>query len=388
MRLKILLLLITLCSSQLMAQNRSIDSLINLLSATSDKAEKIALKCKISQGYTEIGEYGKGGELANEALVEATEAKDEKGTGLAYYSLARLNQYRRDWDKALIYHYQAIQLFDAVDSHEDLAWTYLNMGIAFHAQKDYKRSIRYVGKALEIFKKIKHDQGVAYSLLNLGLPLHEYGSTDSAITRLLDAKKICMKIGDMRGVGYVHNIMGEIFLKTEKLDKALIEYSDNIIIRTKENDKRDLSFCYGSAGRIYFKQGLPKKAEIALETGAQFGIEIKANLSLKNIYLTWSQLDSLNGNHQAAYVHFKRYNHFESLLSTEEQERKIVALQYNFDAKQKEQEEKFLETQKEMEMKNLAVSSDSKNIQFALLATGSVIILLLVILLFKKAKQN
>jgi tetratricopeptide (TPR) repeat protein len=379
---------IILCSSQLVAQNRSIDSLTNLYNTTSDASEKIALKCKISQGYIEIGDYAQGDKIANEALAEATKIKDDKGLGLAYYSLARLNQYRRDWDKALIYHYQAIQLFDAVDSHEELGWTYLNMGIAFHAQKDYKRSIRYIGKAKEIFQKIEHDQGVAYSYLNLGLALHDNGSTDTAIARLLDAKKICLKIGDQRGVGYVHNITGDIYLKTGQLDKALIENLDAIKIREKENDKRDLSFLYGNVGKIYFQQSFIDKAEKALISGEQFGTDINATLALNNIYLTWSQLDSTKGNHKAAYDHFKSYTHYANLLKTEENERKIVALEYNFQKTQEEQEKENLDVKNKEQAENIAILADSKNIQIALGSTGAVIIILLVILLFKKAKRN
>ena len=388
MRSKILLLIITLCSAQLMAQNRSIDSLTNVLNITSDSPTKIAIKCKISQGYTEIGEFKKGGELANEALTEATKAKDTKGIGLAYYSLARLNQYMRDWDKAVIYHYQAIQLFDEVDSHEELSWTYLNMGIAFHAQKDYKRSIRYIQKALDLFTKIKHEQGVAYSYLNLGLALHDSGSSDTAIVRLLDAKKICVATGDLRGIGYVHNILGDLYLSIGELDKALNENFNCIKIREKENDKRDLSFQYGNVGHIYFKQGLAKKAEEALTRGEKLGIEINASVALKRIYLTWSQLDSSNGNKQAAYEHYKRYNHYENLLNTEEQDRKIVAMEYDFQTKRKEQEKEFLDFKSKQEKENAAVLTNSDNIQFALLSAGSAIIILLVILTFKKSKRN
>jgi len=388
MKSKILLFLIVFCSVQLLAQNRSIDSLTNLLNTASDNAIKVALKCKISQGYTEIGEFKKGGELANEALAEATKSQDTKGIGLTYYTLARLNQYMRDWDKALIYHYQAIQLFDEIDAHEELSWTYLNMGIAFHAQKDYKRSIRYIQKALDIFTKIKHDQGIAYSYLNLGLALHDSGSSDTAIVRLLDAKKICVNTGDLRGIGYVHNILGNIYLSIGELDKALNENFNCIKIREKENDKRDLSFQYGNVGRIYFKQGFLKKADEALTLGEKLGLEINASVALKRIYLTWSQIDSSNGNTQAAYTHFKRYNHYENVLSDEEYERKITALQYDFQTKQKEKEKEFTDFKNKQEEEKSAVLTNSNNIQFALLTAGSAIIILLVILLFKKAKRN
>lgn len=388
MKKYITFLLILLCSIQLVAQNRAIDSLTQLYDATTNTSEKIVLKCKISQGYTEIGDFNSGGKFAEEALKEASDINDQKGIGLANYTLARLNQYMRDWDKALIYHYQAAQFFDEADSHEELAWAYLNMGIAFHAKNDYTRGITYANKALEIFNKIEHKQGIAYTYLNLGLIMHDNGSSDTAMTKLLEAKKICTDIGDTRGIGYVHNIMGDIFLNTGKLDEALTENLDCIKIREKENDKRDLSICYGRIGNIYVKQDLSEKAEEALATGEKMGLEINAELALKNIYLTWSQLDSLKGNYQNAYIHFKKYSHYATILSNQENERNVAAINYAFKKEQEEREQESSNTNNEKDKKNSAVLSDSKNIQFALLATGSAIIILLVILLFKQAKKH
>ncbi len=390
MRVYVLAFITFFVGAQAMGQNRSIDSLSNLYSNSNNAGEKIALKCKISQGYTEIGDFNKAGEFAENALKEAQNLNDKKGTGLAFYTLARLNQYMRDWDNALIYHYQAVQLFDEVNAHEDLAWTYLNMGIAFDAKKDYKRAIRYENKALEFFIKIDHQQGEAYTYFNLGSTLHKKGSKDKALVRLSDAKKICVEIGDQKGVGYVHNILGDILLKAGKLDAALKENKDCILIRESENGKRDLAFLFGNVGNIYFQQNKLKKAEEALIKAEKIGLEIKADLALKNLYLTWSKLDSVQGNYREAYIHFKTYSKYATIISDEEKEGAIVASDYAF---KKEQEalaavkQRLSEESNEKQKKQEAEIAAYKNKQAALISVAA-ILLLLTIKLFKKGKKN
>ena len=78
-------------SLMVFSQNETIDSLTILLSEATTAKDEIDLKCKLSQKFTEIGEFEKGGKMANDALNAAEKSNDAKGIGLAYYSLARLN---------------------------------------------------------------------------------------------------------------------------------------------------------------------------------------------------------------------------------------------------------------------------------------------------------
>jgi len=387
MRVYVVFFLIFIVGTQVMGQNRSIDSLSNLYANSEDDSEKIALKCKISQGYTEIGDFNKGGEFAENALKEAKSINNKKGTALAYYTLARLNQYMRDWDNALIFHYQAVQLFDEVNASEDLAWTYLNMGIAFDAKEDYKRAIRYENKALELFIKIEHKQGEAYTYLNLGSTLHKSGNKKKGLARLADAKKICIEIGDQKGVGYVHNILGDILLKSGKLEAALKENKDCIIIRESENGKRDLAFLFGNVGNIYFQQKKFKESEQALIKAEKIGLEIKADLALKNLYLTRSKLDSVQGNYRAAYVHFKAYNKYATIISDKEKAGAIVASDYAFKKEQEALEkikQELIQGSAEKQEQQEAEIAGYKNKQLALVLIAVAIIAFLGIKLFKK----
>ena len=187
----------------ILAQNKAIDSLTVLLSEATKSQDVISLKCQLSQRFTEIGEFEKGGKMANDALTASTLTDNLKGKGLAYYSLARLHQYIGDWSKALTYHYLAFPIFEELNYKEELAWTYLNIGISHHAQNNPSDAIIFEKKALAIFQDLNSQQGIAYSYLNLGLALTLKKKYSKAIQQMLNARLICEEIGDDRGVGYV-----------------------------------------------------------------------------------------------------------------------------------------------------------------------------------------
>ena len=387
MKFRLLTLFILISIAPILGQNRTNDSLYQLLEKSEDPSERVAIQCKIAQGYTEIGDYKKAGEIADIALKQAIELRDHKGEGLAYYTLARLNQYMRDWDNALLYHYQAIQLFDEANAIEELAWSYLNMGIAFVAKKEYDRAIRYCNKALEAFKKINHKQGEAYSYLNLGYPLHYKGETEKALEQLEKCKVLCEEIKDQTGVGYVHNIRGDIYFEIGELDKALAENQACIEIRKTENNKRDFAIIYGRIAKIHLIKKELKKAEETLQLAEKAGLEIEAHLELRNLYMTYAELDSTKGNFKAAYDHLKASIDHGKVIVKEEREREVAAVKYSLNKEIEALQEKETQITEAYESELRECQQEaSKGQGNTLLYIAGGIIALLALLLVRKRK--
>ncbi len=375
-----LLSLLLAFSGVVFANNKNIDSLHVLLLSTDGTIEKIALECKLSESYSEIGEFELGGEYANEALITATAINDEKSIAKCYYSLSRLNQYIGDFNKALSFHYLAIPLFEKVKAHENLAWTYLNMGICYYSQKNYKPAIKIEKKALDLFNRINHHQGQAYTYLNLSLSTNDLGKQDSALALMAMAKQICTDIKDEKGLGYVYKSIAEIYEEQGEYDKAIAEILACIKIREKENDKMDLSFCYASIGNIYLKKNDPTQAEKNLLNAEKLALEIDSRITLRTVYLSLSQIDSIRGNYKEAYLNFKRYSYFNGLLSGEENQRKAAELQYTYD-KQKIKKEQGIQVEiHNTEQRNLILG-------LLLLGIGMVVVIAFSISMRKRANQ-
>ena len=384
---RILILFLTLLPAALFANNAVIDSISRLLQQESDPKREILLQCQLGQNYTEIGEFQRGGELANSALVAAREMEYEFGEATAYYSLGRLHQYMNDWNKALMYHYKAIPIFEKLAAFEELAWTYLNMGIAFHAQKNYEKALEHEYKAIDVFKKAKNRQGEAYSLLNISLAINELGYHDSAFVFMNEAKDICVEIKDLRGVGYVLNSMAEIYERMGEFEKAIEGNLECIKIRKQENDKMDLSFCYSNLGSIYLKMGQPDRSKAYLDQAEELATDIDAKAVLRTIYLYKSKIDSMNGHYSSAYMNFKRFAHYQDLLSNEENQKKAAELQHQFEKAQQDQEIEMIK--KEQAIQNEVNVQERKMMTIGIVALifGLFLVGAFSVSLYKRANQ-
>ena len=384
---RILLLCLILVPAALFSNNAAIDSISRLIQQENDPEKEIILQCQLGQNYTEIGEFQKGGELANSALMAARERGYELGEGYAYYSLARLHQYMNDWNKALTYHYKAIPIFEKLAAFEELSWTYLNMGITFHAQKNYQKALEYEYKAHEVFRKANNRKGEAYSLLNISLAINELGFHDSAFVFMNEAKDICLEIKDLRGVGYVLNSMAEIYERLGEFEKAIEGNLECIEIRKQENDKIDLSFCYSNLGSIYLKMGQPTRSLEYLKKAETLATDINEKSILRTIYLYKSKIDSINGHYSSAYMNFKRYSYYHDLLSDEENQRTAAELQHQFEKAQQDREIELIK--KEQTIQNEVNVQERKMMTIGIVALvfGLFIVGAFSVSLYKRADQ-
>lgn len=335
---QLILAFVLLASFKALAHNDAIDSLESLLKQDHPLSKRIELQCKLSQKYTEIGEFSVGGKLANEALVLASNSNDQKGKAFAYYSIARLHQYIGDFNKGLSYHYKALPIFEKEEAFEEIAWVYLNMGICFSNQRNPEKAVEHDRKALKIFNRIGHRQGEAYSYLNISLAVNELGDTDSAVFYMESAKTICEEIGDQRGLGYVYNSIADIYMQVGEYDKAIQGNLSCLLIREEENDKMDMSFCYANLGKIYLLKNDLEKAEDYLQKGKKMALAINARTNLRSIYYSLSKVSARQKNYKAAYQYFKKYEFYQRLLSNEENQRKAAELQFAYEQAQKDQE--------------------------------------------------
>jgi len=331
MKKSILILVFAFVPSLIFAQNKTIDSLTKVLKNTKDVSDQIRLRCEISQQWIEIGELVLGEKIANKALAEAKINKDKSNVALAYYSLGRLNQYHGYLKEALSFHNQAMPLFEELHLNEQLAWTYLNIGITQRALENLPKAIEFDKKALTIFKKIENKQGIAYSYINLGLAFDDSKEHERAMQQMLNAKNICLSTNDIKGLGYVYHTLGNIYENTGDYDEAVKANLSCFPLKKQYNDKMGMALSYANLTDAYFKQGSWKKSEQTVIKGEQLAKEVNSTKALSKLYLTWARLDSINGNYQEALAHFQKHTYNKSVLESEKQRGKISELEHSLD---------------------------------------------------------
>ncbi len=261
-----LLLIFFLYSFSYPSQNRKTDSLLKLVNSTSDtsKAKNLILLCK---QYLLIGDIDEGFKYAAslEELAKSnsfTKSKKDYFLAYAYQNYGSLYSAKSDYDKALAYQKQALEIRERIKDKGGIANSSNNIGNIFWYRSDYETALTYYLKALAIREETKDIRGMAVSYGNIGLIYKIQGELDQALANYLMSLKYRKEINDKEGIAAVYTSISNVIKvkgqnahnkkdQTELFNKSM-EYSMESLKISKEiDDKLQMALCYGNIGNIH-----------------------------------------------------------------------------------------------------------------------------------------
>lgn len=168
--------------------------------------------------------------------VEQSEIQGfKKGQMLALDRIGLQERYDENYEKAIDYHMQSLQLALELNDSMQLTYNYNNIAQAYRKRDLNALAIRYFHKALRIQEKI----------------------------------------GDIRGAYFTQNTLGATYLTQDDYDKALYYLSRSLEQAMKHNDKRTISYNYGSLGEVCLSKNQLDSALYYFELGKALKIELK-----------------------------------------------------------------------------------------------------------------
>ena len=150
---------------------------------------------------------------------------------------------------------------------------YNQLGNAYQPLGQYQKAIIFHEKALDIFRKIGDRQGEEYCLGNLGITYQSLGQYQQAITYHQQALDISREIGDRRGEGSCLGHLGIIYNCLGKCQKAITYYQQALDISREIGDRQGEGNSLGNLGITYQSLGQYQEAM----TYHQQSLNIKGN---------------------------------------------------------------------------------------------------------------
>jgi len=244
-------ILLVVSISQVSSKTGRPDSLLTVLSKTSDDISRSKL-------YLSVGK----------------EFQSENPDSALYY-----------FNKSVIisHKYPNDPLWDDLQSQvfRELGNTYNLLGNAYNADSCFNW-------ALKLNRKLGNDAGLAENLNSIGINKFNEGDFKQSMERLFEALAIFEKIGDKKNEANSLKRIGLLFLRTNDYDKS-IEYSKKgLHIYAQINDKLGISQCYNNLGIIFYEKSQlnNKKLEKGLLDSALFNqtksFEINKELGIKS----------------------------------------------------------------------------------------------------------
>lgn len=278
----------------------------------------------------------------------------KKGLAKAYGSKGIIFSEQSNYTKALHFYLKSVKIYEALNDQARCATIYNNIGIIFKSQSSDFKALAYFIKAQKIKEKL-NDPTISITITNIANCYLKQKNYDKAFDYYIQAKKCFDKFPNPRGLGEWYNNFGLLFKETNNHTKAIENWNLAIATFKSIDDKFGVADTYLHLGQLYLEQNQSAKAiemaKTALRLSTELGVLEQQMLSEKLL----SDCYSKQNNASLALLHYKLYNTAKDSLVNEENTRKSVEAEMNFEFEKREAIHK-----KELENKELLLKEESK----------------------------
>lgn len=309
------------------------------------------------------------------------------GLGLAYGTLGSASKKKGNYAAAIDYFQKSIDIWLAKNDSMGLGSTYANLGEVYRLKADYPEALKYFLLSLRIDEALKYETGIAYAYNYLGATYQDLGDNTKALENYAAALEIRLRLGQEDGIAGGYNNIGTIYAAEGKFAEALENYKASLAIKEKIDDQYGMTNSYINIGDVYHQQGDHQEAmkyfslalKLQMELEDQEGMaatylamagsriasgqyadassllskvvsiskEIGSLYYLRDGYATFAHLDSITGNDKQGLEHYKLYVAARDSITNEENTRKLVETQMQYDFDKKESLAKAAQDQKD-----------------------------------------
>lgn len=334
-------------------------------------------KAQLANAWLRAGNWYLDENLLPEAQHAADRIIDLTRNGVHYNLLAHgynlkgiVLDYQGELAPAIDYYLKALNIREKTGSKIDIASSLNNVGTAYYFIESYKRAEDYYERTLVLFEELKDSFNVANVSTNLGSVKGKLKKHNEALTLHRKARAIYSRFRNENSLAGCYINLSVVFKDTKIFDSSLFYLRSALAIHRKNDDFQAISECYSNLAGLYLDKERPDSALIFVNYSIKLNKSLQSKEGLKVDYETMSQIQEKMGNYRSALDHFKKFVALSDTLVNQESREKIANffVQFEFDKKQyadslrKVEEEKRLEIQKELEIKEL---ERNMNIQYS-----------------------
>ncbi|MFA0964518.1 tetratricopeptide repeat protein [Roseivirga sp. BDSF3-8] len=293
--------------------------------------------------------------------------------------------YKGEYEAALGYFRQGIQLAELLDDELSQGRIYNNMAVIYRKQGHYPNALKLYMKALGSFEALKDDFRTAHVLTNIANVYSDNDLYEEAIAYHKRALAIMERLGKQMEAGAILNNLGNCYYETDNPQKALKAYREAFAIRQEMGDGRGTAITLHNIGNIQCDEkaysscleSYREALRLAVAVEDAFGISTYS-ASLGNAYLMtehmdsaqWylgqalemsqhigaksteletlqmmARLDSALGNYKRAFVNYQQYAALKDSLFNLQNAQQITRLQSEYEVKARQQENLALKSE-------------------------------------------
>jgi len=363
----------------------STDSLDRMALALSQKLgyKKGSVKAYISQANICIsqGNYAEASKYLNQAMDIAKETGYTKGIATIYGDMGNISYYQGKYPDALKNYIESEKIYEKMKDNRGMGAQLGNIGLINYAEENYPEAIKnqLQGIVMDSLAGNVFARENAYG--NIGNVYYAQAKYDNALRYYTRSLAISKEIGDIQGSALMYEGMGVICQDEGKYNDALKYFTEDMKIVKQIGDKMGIANSYQYSGRVLTKLKRYAEAKNNIDSAIMLAKEINNKPTLLNAYAGRMYIDTANSDYKAAFTDYKYYIACHDSLKNEENTKKIVSEQMNYEFDKKQAAEKA-----EQDKKDAIAAADKKkqNIITILVAIGLCLVLVFSGLLFSR----
>ena len=332
--------------------------------------------------YNNQGNFSEALKNNSEALKIREGIGDKAGIAASYNNMGNIYSALGNYPEALKNFFAALKIKEEIGDKQSIANSYNNLGNAYYSQHEYAQALKYYLSALKIRQETDDKSGIASSYNNIGVIYNDNGNYSDALKYQLASLKIENQIGNAEGVASSYDNIGLIYSHQKNYNKALQYFLDYLKSSEELEDKSSIADAYNNLGSVYTTLGNTSDASLYLNKGLSMAKEVGSIDFIKSAYEGMAQLDSVQGNFKQSLEHYKLYVIYRDSLFNEENTKKLVQSQMQYDFDKKDSQSKAEQEKKDAEAKRI------KNIQYLAIAALGIIVLAVLLIAFIQYKHN
>ncbi|MBL4624097.1 MAG: tetratricopeptide repeat protein [Flavobacteriales bacterium] len=335
------------------------------------------------------GNYEKALEKYREAIAISDLVDDNYGSAIIKGNVASIYQSQGDYPKSLNLYFEVLKTLESLGKKKGSATTLSHIGLNYLYGENFTEALNYFFRALELDKETKNTRGIAIRTSNIGNAYYEqayeaFHSGDTSKAQLeyypqalkyyVESNVLMEELENHNGYSINIGNMANIFADLAQIEKE-IEVRDSLYqealkftfealkIDEELGDKNGIVRNLNNIGSMYIQLKQFEKAKSYILRSVNLATEIGALKELSLVYKDLSAYYDKIGDFELSLINYKLYTEAKDSLFNESKSKEIGKLEAQYEMEQKQEEEKRIAEEKEMQLANQKSRRD--NLQYS-----------------------
>ncbi len=305
----------------------------------------------IGEVYYLTGDFSEALKKFSKSLNIAKEIQNETKLAIAYNNIAIIYTEQGNYPEALKNQLAALKIVEKTSNKVNISSSYNNIGGIYDAMRNYPEALKNHKIALKLREEANDKEGIADSYSNIATAYANLNLLDDALKNNYASLKIWNESNNKTGLALAYLNIGMVQKQQHNYSEALKNYFISLSYSQEMEGSKDIASVYSEIGTIYFYQKKYKEALSYLYKALTLSKELGSLEQIYTVYAGLASLDSAMGNYKEALMHYQLAASYHDSLYNNENTRKLVQAQMQYDFDKKETEAKELQNRKDAEAK-------------------------------------